>query len=202
MNTANTHRPIEIKGRWREGFVLDYQTLPTVHVGDDDLGQPVYRTDRTETGELLYRLKNQLDRSVVPALADAAAAFVKSWKPGIDAVVAVPPPRSQAVTPTLLMAEAIAQRLHVPYAPDTVAKMRDVLELMSVYGFEERMQHLAGAFVVDSKLVRGRRILLFDDLFRSGATLNAVAAALYDQGGAAEVFALAITRTRGQGAPP
>jgi predicted amidophosphoribosyltransferase len=197
-----TRQPIEIKGRWREGYVLDYQTLPTLHVGDDDLGQPVYRTDRTETGELLYRLKNQADRSVVPTLADAAAAFVKSWKPGIDAVVAVPPSRARAVSPTLLMAEAIAQSLRVPYAADAVAKMRDVMELMSVYDYEERLAHLSGAFVVDSDRVKGRRILLFDDLFRSGATLNAVAAALYDQGGATEVYALAITRTRGVGAPP
>jgi len=39
-------------------------------------------------------------------------------------------------------------------------------------------------------------VLLFDDLYRSGATMNAIAAALLDEGGAADVFALAITRTR------
>lgn len=52
------------------------------------------------------------------------------------------------------------------------------------------------AHEVERGEVQGRRILLFDDLFRSGATMNAITAALYDQGGAAEVFALTITRTR------
>ncbi len=44
--------------------------------------------------------------------------------------------------------------------------------------------------------VQGHRVLLFDDLYRSGATLNAITVALYDNGGATEVFALTMTRTR------
>jgi len=37
---------------------------------------------------------------------------------------------------------------------------------------------------------------LFDDLYRSGATMDAITTALYEQGKAADVFALTITRTR------
>ena len=44
--------------------------------------------------------------------------------------------------------------------------------------------------------VEGRKVLLFDDLFRSGATMNAITSALYDQGQAREVYALTLTRTR------
>ncbi len=47
-----------------------------------------------------------------------------------------------------------------------------------------------------SRVVQGKGVLLFDDLFRSGATMNAITAALYDEGGAGNVFALTITRTR------
>lgn len=39
-------------------------------------------------------------------------------------------------------------------------------------------------------------MLLFDDLYRSGATMNEITALPYDQGKAAEVYALTITRTR------
>ena len=38
--------------------------------------------------------------------------------------------------------------------------------------------------------------LLFDDLYRSGATMNEITTTLYDQGSAADVFVLTITRTR------
>jgi len=37
---------------------------------------------------------------------------------------------------------------------------------------------------------------LFDDLYRSGATLNAITQALKDKGKAKEVYALTLTMTR------
>lgn len=39
-------------------------------------------------------------------------------------------------------------------------------------------------------------VLLFDDLYRSGVTMNAVSSLLYEKGGVAHVSALTITRTR------
>jgi predicted amidophosphoribosyltransferase len=55
---------------------------------------------------------------------------------------------------------------------------------------------LDGLHEVDTPATQDKKILLFDDLYRSGATMNAITAALYEQGKAAEVFALTITRTR------
>ena len=69
-------------------------------------------------------------------------------------------------------------------------------KLKDVYQYDERFRLLSGLHKVDRAIVRGRRVLLFDDLFRSGATMNAITAALYDQGGASDVYALTITRTR------
>jgi competence protein ComFC len=44
--------------------------------------------------------------------------------------------------------------------------------------------------------LHGQGILLFDDLYRSGATMDAITAELYESGKAMDVFALTITRTR------
>jgi predicted amidophosphoribosyltransferase len=96
----------------------------------------------------------------------------------------------------LLVAEAIAQRLGVPCATNAVTKVRDVPELKNVYDFNERDRLLAGAHAIDKAQVEGRKVLLFDDLYRSGATMNAIASALYDSGAAADVFALTITKSR------
>jgi predicted amidophosphoribosyltransferase len=57
-----------------------------------------------------------------------------------------------------------------------------------------RRKSVADAFVVrHPKLVAGRRILLIDDVFTSGATVSACAAALKDAG-AEEVFVLTLAR--------
>lgn len=65
-----------------------------------------------------------------------------------------------------------------------------------MYNYDERARLLDGLHTVDSAKVAGKRVMLLDDLYRSGATLNAVTIALYEQGGAQDVFALALTRTR------
>lgn len=70
------------------------------------------------------------------------------------------------------------------------------IESGSGNGYEERLGLLAGAHDVAMAKVQGHAVLLFDDLYRSGATMNAVTTVLLDDGGATEVFALTITCTR------
>jgi predicted amidophosphoribosyltransferase len=61
----------------------------------------------------------------------------------------------------------------------------------------ERLTNLKGAFAVAPFMaahLRGKRILLIDDVMTSGATLNAAAQVL-QQAGAAHVSALVFART-------
>lgn len=184
-------------GRWREGFVLDYHTTASTYLGDDEYSHPIFDTKRTELGELLYCLKYRSDNSVVEEIVDTAAEFVASWKPGVEIIIPVPPSRSgRLLQPVLVLAEMLSKRIGIPVRNDCVTKVKDIPELKNVYDFDERLRILAGAHAVQPSLVANKKVLLFDDLYRSGATMNAIAAALYDQGHVANVFALAITRTR------
>ena len=192
---ASIH-PTEIPGRWREGFALDFHTLSSTFVGDDEYGHPIFETTRTELGELLLRLKYRSDVSVVGELADVAAAFVRTWNPGVELIVPVPPSRARAQQPVLMLAQALALELGISVDPGCVTRIREVPELKNVYEYDQRVRLLQGAHVVKQSVVGGRKVLLLDDLFRSGATMNAITGALYDQGHAAEVYALTITRTR------
>ena len=83
----------------------------------------------------------------------------------------------------------------MPVNEAVVAKVRDTPELKDVFDYRERIQLLEGAFQVDSDAVRAKRILLVDDLYRSGATATIVARALLS-GGAATMHMLAMTKTR------
>ena len=76
-----------------------------------------------------------------------------------------------------------------------VTKIRDTPELKDVFDYQERIKLLEGAFQVDTHAVRGKRILLVDDLYRSGATATVVARGLL-AGGAAAVQMPAMTKTR------
>ena len=188
--------PLRIAGRWREGFALDVHTTRSVYLGEDEFGQPQYDTERSPAGELLFQLKYRSDQSAVAPLVEVAGGFVRGRWPAADVVVPVPPSRPRPSQPVLLLGEAIAQGLGVSFLPAAVRRQREVPELKDVRDFDERLRLLDGAHAVDAPAVQGRRVLLFDDLFRSGATMNAIAAALYDEGRAEDVVALTITRTR------
>ncbi|MBM4019688.1 MAG: ComF family protein [Planctomycetes bacterium] len=192
--------PTRIVGRWREGFALDFHVVSSMYVGDDEFGHPRFDTKRSELGELLYRLKYQSDVSAIREIALAASEFVQGWNKNVEAIVPIPPTRAgRAHQPVLLVSKALGGALGLPVFEDALIKVRETPELKDVFDYNERLNLLDGAFSVEPSQVRGLRLLLLDDLYRSGATMNAAASALYDQGGAADVYALALTRTRRRG---
>lgn len=186
--------PRRILGKWRVGWALDLQTLSSAPIGYNEFGHMQFDTKRSEIGELLYRLKYRSDQSVVPEIVDAVAQLVQP-STNIDAIVPVPFSRPRAVQPVPIVAAAIGQRLDIPVA-DCVKRIKEVAQLKDIYDLDERSKLLEGAHVIDKAAVEGRKILLFDDLYRSGATMNAITTLLYDEGGALDVIALSITRTR------
>ena len=190
-------RPLKIPGRWRDGFALDFHTVSSDYLGDDQYGHPQFDTRRTELGELLYRLKYGSDTSVITEMVDAIASFIGScWKPSLELIIPVPPSGSKSRQPVLLLAEPLGKRLDIPVITECVRRVRDLPQLKDVYDYDERLRLLEDAHEINPSRLKGRRVLLFDDLYRSGATMNAITEALYDQGSVAEVFALTVTRTR------
>lgn len=188
------YQPRRILGKWREGFALDIHTISNIPIGHDEYGHLQFDTRRSELGDLLYRLKFKSDDTVVDEIADAAAKFVNEWKPGVEMVVAVPPSIPRAMQPVTVLSSALSRRLNLPLV-ECVRKIRDAPQLKDVYDLDERLRLLNDLYAVDASAANGKKILLFDDLHRSGATMNSITTLLYDQGKASDVFALAITRT-------
>jgi predicted amidophosphoribosyltransferase len=60
----------------------------------------------------------------------------------------------------------------------------------------KRAAILKDAFAVDTSKTEGRRLLLVDDLYRSGATVSAIAQLLTSHGATRAVYLLTLTQTR------
>lgn len=106
----------------------------------------------------------------------------------------MPASKKRAVQPVGLVAQLLAKGLGVKVV-DAVLKVKRTPELKNV-SVEERQKVLVGAHTVAPADIKGKNILLLDDLYQSGATMNAVATILLQKGGATRVFALALTRTK------
>lgn len=126
-------QPMKIPGRWRDGFVLDYHTVSSTFLGDDEYGHAQFETHRSELGDLLFRLKYRGDTTAVTQIVEAASPFIAEWSPEIDVVVPVPPSRDRVVQPVFLLTEGIANRAGVAYAPECLSRLRNIPELKNVY---------------------------------------------------------------------
>ena len=188
--------PLKLTGPWADGHVLERQhTISSEFIGYDSNGHAQFDTKRSELGELVFRLKNRSDRATLAPIADTAAEFVLASGIQFDAVVPVPPSRRRPFQPVIEIATALGARLAKPVLLSVVSKVKETPELKDVFDFGERQKLLEGAFAVDEKAAKGQRLLLVDDLYRSGATAAIVAKELMGAGASA-VYFLAMTKTR------
>ena len=188
--------PMKITGAWYQGYVLDYHTLSSDFIGHDEFGNPMFDTRRTEVGELLYQLKYKRITDALAALVELVATFVRQWSPSVDGIVTVPPTRIRRSQPVVELATGLGKSLDLPVFDGFVRNVKNAKEIKNVFDYKERFKLLDGAYKVLDQSLSGKSVLLFDDLYRSGATLNAVTKTLYDHGKCSTVYALALTRTR------
>ncbi len=154
-----------------------------------------FETIRPEIAEFLYRLKNRGDRTAAGPIIETTADFLARHRDKFDAIVPVPPSHQRAVQPVIVVAEGVGQALGVPVL-SCITTTRPTGQLKNITDPEEREEHVRGLYAVDPAQTRDRKLLLFDDLFRSGTTMNAITDILMDPGKAEVVRALTITKTR------
>ena len=187
--------PQQITGRWQAGVALDVHSLSSVYLGVNEVGHEIYDTTRSELGELLYRLKYKGDLTAVQEIVAAATGFLQPHVQKLDLIVPVPPSGVRAVQPVITLAKGIAAATGIP-VEECVTLTRSATTLKGILDPAKRQELLAGLHAVDQLRTKGRNILLFDDLFRSGATMNAITDLLTSTGMAESVRVLTITRTR------
>lgn len=188
-------QPRQIIGKWKRGFALDLHTLSSTPIGYNEYGHLEFDTKRSEVGDLLYKLKYHSDQTSIGKIAKAVEKFMQGWGLDIDMLIPVPASTKREVQPVLVLAEAISKKLGIPLS-SCVTRKRNTPQLKNVYDLDARLKLLEGLHEIDKSATKGKRVLLFDDLYRSGATMNAITTDLYEKGKAAAVFALTITRTR------
>lgn len=146
----------------------------------------------------LRALKYDGERRLARPLGAAAAGRWREAGRGGEVVVPVPVHaerrRARGYDQAVLLATAVAEGLRLPIA-EALARERATVPQFEL-GRERRAANVRGAFIVRAQaapVVRGRWILLVDDVATTGATLVACADALL-AAGAIAVSALTVAR--------
>jgi ComF family protein len=135
------------------------------------------------------------------ALAPALAQLMVDRLPLFDSVdLVIPVPlhpkrlREREFNQSLLLADRIARRLGLPLSYANLVRIAPA-PAQTTLSRKRRLKNLRGAFAVRRPdAIAGKRILLIDDVFTTGATVNECAKTLR-KAGAGDVFALTLART-------
>jgi competence protein ComFC len=177
-------RPRQLPGTWDLGWAL----------GDNSRFAGA-EWSRSPVGDLTYRLKYQGDLSTIPSLIDHILSLFADQPEfaRVDVVVPVPPTLSRSVDPVSALAEALAARIARPLWSSALVKTRLTAPQKDMHTLAQKRANVAGAFAVRGH-VRDKRLLVLDDLFDSGATLDEISKVLRGAG-AARLHVLTLTRT-------
>jgi predicted amidophosphoribosyltransferase len=189
--------PTKLEGVWYDGYAIDYHIVHSEFMGYDDRGHPKFDTKRTKLGELLFLLKYRSDMSVLKKIVKVSCDFIEAWKIKPDCLISVPPSRGRRVQPVIEIVKGIGANLKIDVCDKTIAKVKDTPELKNISDYSERRKMLKGAYDVRDSSLKGKSVLVIDDLYRSGATLNALTDVLNKKGKVQKVYVLALTRARG-----
>jgi competence protein ComFC len=187
--------PTKITGAWDDGYSLDRHTISSTMIGYNEFGHPEFDTQRSALGELIYRLKYKGDIDSIPSIVETAAHFIRGWGISLDVIIPMPPSKQRLVQPVFEIASALSSTLGIAVDTKSVSKKSSTPQMKDIGDYSARVVALESTIEVQGNL-DGKRALLVDDLFQSGASMNVVAQAIRDRGHSRAVHALALTRTR------
>lgn len=188
--------PQKIGGAWEQGYSLDRHTVSSTMTGYNEYGHPEFDTKRSPIGELVYRLKYKSDSKAIEPIVQTVKDFLSGWDIHPNLLVPVPPSNvARRNQPVIEIARRLSKITGLQLGEQCVKKVKKTSQLKDGADFDEKVEVLKDAFEI-SEDVAGKKILIFDDLYDSGATMNTIAEGLWKKGARA-VYALTLTRTRG-----
>ena len=144
-----------------------------------------------------YRNRRRWGRIFAQELTDRFAGTIRRWK--IDAVTPVPlhpsRRRKRGFNQAEILAEELGKLCGIPVETDVLFRIRKTAP-QKVLGREGRMKNLRGAFGVSAGWKPCGNVLLIDDIYTTGATLERAAAVL-KKAGVQKVFFLTISIGQG-----
>ena len=127
--------------------------------------------------ESLHRFKYRGKLGLGRVFSRILAKYYPTELDEIDLMVTVPLHigrlRSREFNQSIVMVKGLAKRIGVPFNAFALKRVKDTRPQYEMGNETERRRNVRGAFTVgDAEKVKGKSVLLLDDVFTTGSTLN------------------------------
>jgi predicted amidophosphoribosyltransferase len=188
----------KLEGSWDAGYALNKHTLSSDFIGYNEFGHAMFDTTRSEPGEALFQLKYRNDWSQVEPLAAEIKASLLPKFGEIGLIVPMPASTPRARQPVDELAKELGKITNTPVFDNIIVKApapQGSPQLKNLNTRQEKDEALNGRFSIKPSITNEGRwnALLLDDLFDTGATMDAVAKTLKTYNKINNVYVASIT---------
>jgi predicted amidophosphoribosyltransferase len=187
-----------LEGSWDAGYALNKHTLSSDFIGNNEFGHAMFDTKRSEPGEALFQLKYRNDWSQVGPLAVQIKESLLPMFKKVGLIVPMPSSTTRARQPVDEIAKELGRIADIPVFNDIIIKApapQGSPQLKNLNTRQEKDDALNGRFSINPTIKNEGcwNALLLDDLFDTGATMDAVAKTLKAYKKIGSVYAASIT---------
>lgn len=133
--------------------------------------------------EAIHQLKYQNDVGVARVLASYLLKVIQAENWEIDLVIPIPLSKrkqeQRGYNQAERLARPVAEALKKPLSTEGLSRIREKASQVDL-NVQSRRENVRGVFEAEPAIVKGKRILLIDDVFTTGATLESASQALRD----------------------
>ena len=185
----------EIHGPWDAGWVLDKHMLKSTYLGEDAYGHPQFDNERTDVGEATYQLKYQSDWSQAKRLAKALADHVYPKFNNVGLIVPMPATKTRKRQPVVEVVVELGKLVGTPVFTELLLKAPNGKSLKDLSTKLEKIEAIGGSLNVKDCIEGDDRhnLLLVDDLFDTGASLQAACKVLSAYPKIRKIYVAALT---------
>lgn len=187
----------QVRGNWTLGYSLDKHALSSTPIGENEYGHMQFDTVRSPVGEALFQLKYRSDYSKISLIANQMARSLTGRFADISFVIAMPPSKQRQRQPVVEIAKEYARVAGLTYYDNFLIKTVVTSAMKDIALREDKINVLVNAFKINDFLPSGKfNVLLIDDLFDTGSSLEAATQVLKSSPKIGNVYVATVTRKR------